>query len=182
MKGVVFNLLEDVVTRDHGADAWDAILDAAGVDGAYTSLGDYGDDELGRIVGAAAVALGRPEDEVVRAFGREAAPRFLARFPFDDGHASAAAFLATLDDVVHPQVGQIFRGSTLPRLEPELAADGRLVLRYASPRRLCAFLEGMVEGVALLFGEAVAIEHETCLRRGDHACTLRCAFQPGSSA
>ena len=38
MKGIVFNLLEEVVTEAYGADAWDSLLDAAGLDGAYTSL------------------------------------------------------------------------------------------------------------------------------------------------
>ena len=39
MKGVVFNLLEQLVARDYGEDTWDALLDAGGLDGVYTSLG-----------------------------------------------------------------------------------------------------------------------------------------------
>ncbi len=30
MKGVVFNLLEEAVTRAFGADTWDALVDDAG--------------------------------------------------------------------------------------------------------------------------------------------------------
>ena len=37
MKGVIFNLLEDVVVTTHGSTAWENLLDAAGVDGVYTS-------------------------------------------------------------------------------------------------------------------------------------------------
>ncbi|MBN3851729.1 heme NO-binding protein, partial [Paraburkholderia sp. Ac-20342] len=37
MKGIVFNLLEELVRREHGEDAWDDLLDAAHVQGAYTS-------------------------------------------------------------------------------------------------------------------------------------------------
>ena len=54
MKGIVFNLLEEVVIRHHGEDVWDALLDAAGVAGAYTSLGNYPDEDLGKLVAAAA--------------------------------------------------------------------------------------------------------------------------------
>ena len=43
MKGVVFNLLEQLVARDFGEDTWDALLDASGLEGAYTSLGSYPD-------------------------------------------------------------------------------------------------------------------------------------------
>jgi len=41
MKGIVFNLLEEVVTTHHGSDTWDLLLDTARLDGAYTSLGSY---------------------------------------------------------------------------------------------------------------------------------------------
>ena len=35
MKGIVFNLLEEVVTREYSADTWDDLLEAAGVNGSY---------------------------------------------------------------------------------------------------------------------------------------------------
>ena len=50
MKGVVFNLLEEAVIQKHGEDVWDALLDSAGLDGSYTSLGNYADDEMSRLV------------------------------------------------------------------------------------------------------------------------------------
>ena len=31
MKGVIFNLVEEIVTDEHGADVWDELLDDAGV-------------------------------------------------------------------------------------------------------------------------------------------------------
>ena len=46
MKGVVFNLLEEAVLREFGPDTWDELLDEANVRGAYTSLGNYSDDEI----------------------------------------------------------------------------------------------------------------------------------------
>ena len=36
MKGIIFNLLEDVVINDHGQDTWDELLNATALDGAYT--------------------------------------------------------------------------------------------------------------------------------------------------
>ena len=57
MKGVVFNLLETVVTENYGADTWDDLLDAAGSDGVYTSLEPYDDADLFNIVTAASKAL-----------------------------------------------------------------------------------------------------------------------------
>jgi hypothetical protein len=39
MKGIVFNLLEEVIRKEHGEDAWDALLEVTELDGAYTSSG-----------------------------------------------------------------------------------------------------------------------------------------------
>ena len=40
MKGIIFNILSEAVVQAFGEDEWDDVLDAAGVDGAYTSLGN----------------------------------------------------------------------------------------------------------------------------------------------
>ena len=46
MKGVVFNIVEEVIEETLPDDAWDAAIVGSGVDGAYTSLGDYADSDL----------------------------------------------------------------------------------------------------------------------------------------
>ena len=58
MKGIIFNLVEEVVTAAYGEDTWDSLLDEAGLDGSYTSLGSYPDEDLFQLVGAASKALG----------------------------------------------------------------------------------------------------------------------------
>lgn len=74
MKGIIFNLLEEAVSQEYGAGTWDALLDAAQLDGAFTSLGSYPDEYLFRLVGAASAALALPPDAVVRWFGIRAIP------------------------------------------------------------------------------------------------------------
>jgi hypothetical protein len=54
VKGIIFNLVEEVVSQAHGDDAWDAVLDAAHLDGSYTSLGSYPDSDLEQLTEAAA--------------------------------------------------------------------------------------------------------------------------------
>ena len=45
MKGIIFNLVEGFVVAEGGESAWDGLLDAAGLDGGYSSLADYPDEE-----------------------------------------------------------------------------------------------------------------------------------------
>ena len=66
MKGIIFHLLEDVVVDTYGEATWDELLDAAGLDGVYTSLGSYDDAEIMALVSAAAAKLALPEGEVLR--------------------------------------------------------------------------------------------------------------------
>ena len=90
MKGIVFNLLEQLVARDYGEDTWDALLDAGGLGGAYTSLGSYPDEDLTKLVSAASGALEMSVDDVVFWFGRGALPLFAGRNPqLFEPHASA---------------------------------------------------------------------------------------------
>lgn len=93
MKGIVFNLLEQVVTRDHGENTWDDLLGSAGLAGAYTSLGSYPDDHLGRLVGAASEALNVPAQDLIRWFGREALPALAQAYPaFFASHTDTRSF------------------------------------------------------------------------------------------
>jgi len=81
MKGYVFNLLEQIVSRGYGEDTWDALLEAGDLDGVYASLGSYPDADLMKLVGAAAEELDLSTGDVVRWFGRNALPLFEAQYP-----------------------------------------------------------------------------------------------------
>ena len=48
MRGIVFNVMQDVFEAEFGAAAWDAVLAHARVDGAYTALAAYGDAEFAK--------------------------------------------------------------------------------------------------------------------------------------
>ncbi len=177
MKGIVFNLLEDSVAESHGEDTWDALLDSAGLDGAYTALGNYDDAELLALVGEVCRHQGAPADEVLRAFGRRALPALAGRYPeFFTPHASVKPFLLTLDDVIHREVVKIDPGARPPRMWFEDPAPDTLVLHYRSERRLCAFAEGMIEGAAAHYGQAVSLGHRRCMREGADACVLLATF------
>jgi len=177
MKGVVFNLLEEVVSNEHGPDAWDALLDAAGLSGSYTSLGSYPDQDLSKLVGAASTALKLPADSVVRWFAGKALPRLAYRYPqFFAAHRSTRSFLLTLNEIIHPEVRKLYPGADAPSFEFDASSADALVMWYRSPRKLCAFAEGLIQGAAAHFGERVAIEQPQCMHRRDAACELRLSF------
>lgn len=177
MKGIVFNLLETLVVRDFGEDTWESLIESAGVSGAYTSLGSYPDEDLFALVGAASEALALEPAEVTRWFGRSAMPLFAERYPtlFQD-HRSALPFVLTLNDIIHPEVRKLYPGAIVPVFDFDTSNPAQLLMDYESPRKLCAFAEGLVQGAADHFEETVVIEQPLCMNRGDPHCRLAITF------
>lgn len=177
MKGIVFNLLEETVSRDFGEHTWDALLDAAELDGAYTSLGNYPDEHVVKLVGAAAAALQMPPAEVLRWFGRRAIPLLAAKYPpFFVTQRSTRAFLLTLNDIIHPEVRKLYPGAATPDFTFDTSSPDVLLMGYTSARRLCELAHGFIEGAADHFGETAVCEQVTCMHRGDARCLFRLSF------
>lgn len=182
MKGIIFNLLEDVVTQHYGADTWDDLLAAAQVDGAFTSLGSYEDDKLLRLVHAAAQKLNLPPDTIVRWFGTHAIPLLVKKYPaFFHRHDNTRAFLLTLNSIIHPEVRKLYPGADVPDFDMDASASNVLVMGYYSKRKLCALAEGLITGAATHYGENVTIHHPTCIHRGDAICRLELSFTKNKS-
>jgi predicted hydrocarbon binding protein len=173
MKGIVFSLLEDAVTRTHGEDVWDDLLERAGLDGAYTSLGSYPDADLFALVGAVSNVTGDDAQAVIRWFGREAMPTLAEAYPgFFEPHTELRSFLETLNDIIHPEVRKLYPGADVPTFGFSYAPDGTIAMRYGSGRRMCAFAEGLIEGAAAHYRQIVRLDQPTCMLRGDDWCTI----------
>lgn len=174
MKGIVFNVLQEVVVANYGEDVWDDLLDAAGSNGVYTSLGSYPDEQMMALVQAASQSLQLPPNEVVRWFGRQAMPRFAERYPdFFTAYRSSRPFVLALNTIIHPEVRKLYTGAQCPYFDFHDAEDGALLIGYRSPRQLCALAHGFIEGAADYYGEEVEVDHLECMHRGDARCLMR---------
>lgn len=183
MKGIVFTLLEQTVSEEHGAKVWDSLLEAAGLDGAFTSVGSYPDEDLMKLVAAASSALGVDEDDVLLWFGRKALPLLAERYPeVFEGQTSTHSFILTLNEVIHPAVRKLFPGAYAPEFEFNTSKQGVVSLAYASKRKLCAFAEGLINGASEHFGDNVRVVHESCMKRGDEKCVLAVSFSQEADA
>jgi hypothetical protein len=179
MKGVVFNLLEASVRQEFGEDTWDDLLDSAGLDGAYTSLGNYPDEQMHRLVAAAANRLNMPPEAVVRWFGQKAIPLMAQSYPgFFAPHTTTRSFILTLNDIIHPEVRKIYPGADVPEFDFDTSSEEVLVMGYQSPRKMCALAQGLIEGAAAYFGEEATVEQPRCMHRGDEKCVFRITFKP----
>lgn len=177
MKGIIFNLLSESVIQEFGENTWDDLLDAAGLDGAYTSLGNYDDAEIFKLVGVASEKLKLPPDEVLRWFGRTSMPLLQKRYPgFFAPHDNTRSFALTLNDIIHPEVRKLYPGAITPVFDFDNSNPEELVMGYQSARKLCALAEGFLAGAAEHYGERLDFQQPCCMNRGDQKCVFNLKF------
>lgn len=173
VKGVVYNLLEEVVTKKIGAGVWDELLDDAGVDGAYTSLGNYSDEEMVALVDAAAAKLDMSSADVLRWFGQQAMPLLKKRYPnFFTPHSSSRSFVLSVNSIIHPEVRKLYPGAKCPDFHFRETPEGNVTMGYKSSRRMCDLAHGFIKGAAGIFCEEVDITHHTCMNHGADKCLM----------
>ncbi len=158
MKGIIYNAVEEAVTELYSADTWDDLVEAAGIDGSYTAIGTYDDNDLGRLVTVGCEATGLDAGELVRALGRQAFGHLARRHPeFLVGMESTRAFLVSVEDIIHPEVMKLHPDATPPRFSFEDLPDGTLRMTYHSQRKLGVLAEGLIYGASDWFGEEATI-------------------------
>lgn len=172
MKGVLFNVVEAVIHELDGEDAWDDVLEASGVSGAYTSLGDYPDGEMSALVVATAARFKLSTDAVLVVTGRRGFRHLVAHHPeLVSQYRDVLGLVADLNDVIHPEVRKLYPAAAPPHF-CSTPRDGGLRLEYRSSRGLCRLVEGLLLGAGDYYGQTVEVGHATCVRAGGDVCLL----------
>lgn len=174
MKGVVFNILEDMVTEKGGLALWQEVLDKSGVSGSYTAVATYDDKEMFDIIEVIIEVLDAPAEEVIGAFGIYMFEQLANRYPvFVENIDDLFDFLETIDSVIHMEVKKLMTETLLPSIACQRIGKSELLMNYSSPRRLCLLAEGLVYGAASRYGRSIRIDHPVCMHKGSDHCELR---------
>lgn len=168
MKGVIFNATQEAVIELFDEDTWDDLLDAAGLEGVYSSVGTYEDADLVAIVVAATKATGLSADEVMVAVGRKALSHLADRVPSLIGDCTNAyEMLGMIHDVIHVEVMKLYEDAQPPQFSYSDLPGGGLRMGYRSPRNLDALAEGLVYGVGDRFGEELQVTRHPATSDGE---------------
>jgi predicted hydrocarbon binding protein len=181
MKGIVMNLLAEMVESQLGMEEWNNVLEAAGLDGVYTSSVLYEDTELLGLVAIISDRNGIPIDDLVFAFGKFMLPSFIARYPYLlEGVDGFLAFLQSIDSVIHVEVKKLHPDATTPVFHHIRLGENELQLQYHSERRLCRMAEGLVAGAAEHYNAHYSLTHEPCMHRGGDHCGFLVKVEPSA--
>ena len=173
MKGIVNRGLQELVEARFGTETWETVCHNAGcTEPSFSPSLNYPDQLTLDLVRATSEHTGLTPDEVMIEYGKFWVPNTGKRsYPslFALAGDNPRDFLRRMDRI-HAQVTLSLPGARPPRLEVEEAPDGTLVMRYASPRRLCPVLRGLVLGVGANFGVELAVHERQCACDGHDAC------------
>ncbi len=166
MYGLVNRAVEDLLTQRFGAQAWERVRTAAGVDvGAFVAMSPYPDELTYALVAAASAELELPAEAVLGAFGE-----FWILYSAEQGYGELLAmmgddlpsFVRDLDQM-HDRLRMTFPLLRPPSLWVSDVDEGSLVVHYRSERDgLLPFVEGLMRGAARRLGRDVTT---TVLRR-----------------
>lgn len=185
MHGLIFSSFHDYVSVRHGPETAKEVLDGEPI---YLLSETYPDQRLIGLIERAATLAGVDAHTLTYDFGVFTAESTFARlYPALFALSpSSRSFLLTVETQIHEVVRAAIPDAQPPELTvAESDGDGVSIV-YTSPRRLCSFLRGLVEGTARHYGETVLIDERTCMHRGDPACTFEVRFnarpEPAGSA
>ena len=173
MYGLVNRALAEMVAADHGAEVWQEIKVASGIDvGEFHAMMPYPDDVTVGLIGAASARLQVPPPVLLRALGT-----YWIRYTAKEGYGdllqlaggSFPAFLQNLD-AMHARVGLSFPELQPPSFHCTDVTEGSLTFHYYSERSgLTDMVLGLIEGLGQLFSLDVSITPLTLKDAGaDH--------------
>ncbi len=180
MKGVIFNLLENLIVDKFGDEILEEIYAAAhfSVDAPpFVGPETYPDSDLFAMVTLLSEKTKLPVDDLVYEFGKYMFPILADMYPvFFDNVNSPLEFLKSVNDIIHLEVKKLFEGAKPPIIKVEDVNHKQAKLRYSSERKLCKLLEGFLDGVADYFGQKISYSHQQCMRDGAGECILHIQF------
>ncbi|MDP5135616.1 heme NO-binding domain-containing protein [Rheinheimera baltica] len=179
MKGIIFNVLEDMIVEQCGMVVWNDLLKKhAPPERVYISAKSYAETELMAITNDVALMLNMPLQDVVKAFGHYLFNGLASRHVgvikrFED----FTSLVMGIHDVIHVEVNKLYHEPALPTIISRIISPEQIEVTYRSPRKMCFCAEGLLFGAAQHFGQNITIVHTVCMHNGADHCILAIELQ-----
>jgi hypothetical protein len=175
MHGLIVNQFRNFFIKTHGRDAWslmrarvgNGIPERPGIDATYP------DGEVVELIVGAAQHVDVPLQPMLEAFGEFLSHALMRIYqPLVQPEWRTLDVIERTERSIHTVIRRQDPNATPPYLSATRIAPGEVHIEYTSARHLCSVAIGIVRGLATHFGDAVAIDHPTCMLRGDPKCHL----------
>ena len=89
---------------------------------------------------------------------------------------NAKEFLKTVHSIIHVEVKKLHPDAELPSFEYRDTGDNKLEMTYRSPKKLCVFAEGLIEGCGEHYKEKITYKQSKCCNDGADCCVFELEF------
>jgi len=174
MKGIIFNVLEDMIVAQCGMSVWNDLLKKnAPENRTYVSAKSYSEAELFGIAQDVSVMLDIPLQDIVRAFGNFLFDGLATRHvEVVKRFSDFTSMVLGIHNVIHVEVNKLYHEPALPTISSRIVTANHIELNYRSPRKLCYCAEGLLFGAAKHYGQTITITHDVCMHHGADHCLL----------
>ncbi|WP_412755051.1 heme NO-binding domain-containing protein [Legionella pneumophila] len=180
MKGIVFTALNDMIIDQFGIETWDHLVTQTDLPsgGSYTAGGTYEDTEILQLIQALAQMKNLQIPIFLESFGNYMFLVFSNKYPvFLKKDLSLKEFLKSVDGTIHVEVEKLNPGEQLPFITYEDPASNILIMLYRSPRKLCHFAIGLINGAAKHYRKNIKINQTLCMHQQSDHCRLEITFE-----
>jgi predicted hydrocarbon binding protein len=173
MKSIIFTVLEEFVETKYGIEILSNTREK--IDAPIFLVDDYPDEIMFSYIATLSEISGDSCDKILFDFGRYIITVFQKVYKTYFLSPNAKKFLMNMDNV-HVGATKEIKGARPPRFEYEDPGEDELIMIYKSPRKLCALLKGLINGVADHYNQTVVIEELECMKAGNPRCRLKITF------
>lgn len=161
MKGIIFTSFVEFTEKHFGMEFVDQMLDlkATSSAGSYTTVGTYPSAELLDMFAYVCEVKLLDPVQTAKDFGEFVFTVLVDRYThLVSEYDSAMQCLYHVDQTIHKSVQKLYPDATLPDMQAQLSADGRVLdMNYSSSRPLMYVAYGLIIGCVNYFGDKVSI-------------------------
>jgi hypothetical protein len=154
-------------------EKWHEWLTEANLLEASFYVGIPSDMDAKQLFSAAAEISHKSTNQFLKDFGKFIAPHLVSQFSHHiDKKWDLLDFLEHTEEYIHREVRYQIPGSNPPNLRSSRPYKDKVLIRYNSSLKMCAFAEGIIEQAAELYNEKITISQPKCMLKGDPECEI----------
>ncbi|WP_087025878.1 heme NO-binding domain-containing protein [Thaumasiovibrio subtropicus] len=169
MKGMIFTEFLELVEDKFGLAIYDKMLENAGDEGIYTSVGSYDHLNLVKLIVELSKLTDVSVDTLQEVFGEAVFDTLYNSMPLDEiSNTDTFSFLQAVEAYIHKEVIKLYPDAVPPRFEFHHIDSNKMVMDYYSSRCMGSVCLGLIRGCANHFNETVDISMLAIDGKQDH--------------
>lgn len=179
MKGIIFNLLEMFITEKWGENEYEKILEKSALitTEPFVGPGSYPDKDILEIIQKSCEAYNVPLDKFLNEWGVFCVSVLAEKFStFFEQAKSAKEFLLSVESIHYTEVVKLYKNAIPPHFTYKTLSEDSLIMSYQSPRKLCHFMNGLIEGVGYYYKTSIQVKELQCMLNEGEYCEFELTF------